>query len=445
VPITADQITSLAPDTGALAAGQKSADVRLWSALGQSAEAIWGECRGSALYQVRVSLTDLASKCSCPSRKFPCKHALGLLLLAVREPGRVPASEHPDWVAEWLAGRSQAAARKQARRERAPGPPDAEARARRADRRVERVIAGIDGLELWMGDLARRGLAAAASRGDQAFQEQAARLVDAQAPGLASRVRRLGMLPRSAPDFGERAADALGRLALLAHAVRRLDQLTPALAADVRALVGWTVDREEVMASGERVTDAWAVVGQQTDEDERLRVQRTWLRGSTTARTALVLQFAAGEAPFAEAVPAGVVFEAELAFWPGAFPLRAVVSRRQGEVRSIRERLTGLLDLPGLLAAYGQALARQPWLDRIPAGCRDVVPTLEPGTTDRFALVDGGGRALPLAGRALWSLFALAGGHPVDVFGDWDGRVFMPFGVFAEGRLHALGAGTVDG
>ena len=31
--------------------------------------------------QVQVALAELASKCSCPSRKFPCKHGLALLLM----------------------------------------------------------------------------------------------------------------------------------------------------------------------------------------------------------------------------------------------------------------------------------------------------------------------------------------------------------------------------
>ncbi len=444
VSLTVESVSSLAPDGGALAAGKKTGDARLWTALGQSETAVWGECRGSAVYQTRVSLVDLASRCSCPSRRFPCKHALGLLFLLAREPERVPLADPPEWVTEWLDKRSQTATRKRERAARPAAAPDPQAQARRAEKRSERVLAGIEGLEVWMGDLVRTGLATAAARGDQTFMEQAARLVDAQAPGLAARVRRLGFLPSSSPAFAERAADALGRLALLGHAFRRLDALAPALAADVRQLVGWTVERDEILASGERVTDEWAVVGQQVDDDERLRTQRTWLRGLTTARAALILQFAHAGAPFAESVPAGVVFGAELAFWPGAFPVRAVVTQRQGQTRGLVQRLTGLRDLEGMLGAYADALAHQPWLDRLPAGLADVIPTVVDASADRFILVDGQGRALPLAGRGTWNLFALAGGHPVDLFGDWDGRVFMPVGVFADGRFHALGGGAVD-
>ncbi len=42
-----------------------------------------GLCQGSGRqpYQARVDLAEPAFKCSCPSRKFPCKHGLALLLL----------------------------------------------------------------------------------------------------------------------------------------------------------------------------------------------------------------------------------------------------------------------------------------------------------------------------------------------------------------------------
>ena len=437
--LTVDQVSSLAPDASALAAGKKTADPRVWSALGRSAEALWGECKGSAVYQVRVALGDLASKCSCPSRKFPCKHALGLLVLPAQQPERLPPGEAPAWVAEWLAKRTETATRKQERAEQvATAPPDPKAQARRAEKRADRVLAGVEGLELWMSDLARTGLAASSARGDQPWRDQAARLVDAQAPGLASRLRSLAALPRSAPDYPERMADGLGRLALLTHAVRRAESLDPALAADVRTCVGYTLERDEVLAAGEHVTDRWAVLGQALEEDERMRLQRTWLRGQQTGRDALVLQFAAGAARFAEALPPGTILEGELTYWPSAFPLRALVSRRQGEVQAMTEAPAGLGDVEALLAAYAEGLGRQPWLDRFPAALGAVVPALLDPETDRFAAVDAAGNSIPLAGPSLWRLFALAGGHPVALFGEWNGRQLLPLGVWTDGGLVAL-------
>ncbi len=79
--LSADFVQSLAPDAASSAAWRKLSGPSNWQRVGQSARALWGECQGSALYQTLIDLTDFASKCSCPSRKFPCKHALGLLFM----------------------------------------------------------------------------------------------------------------------------------------------------------------------------------------------------------------------------------------------------------------------------------------------------------------------------------------------------------------------------
>ena len=103
--VSTDQVAKLAPDPAALAAGKKLANARVWRDTGHDERALWGECQGSALYQVRVDLTDLTAKCSCPSRKFPCKHALALMLMAVADASSITATTAPDWVEEWLARR----------------------------------------------------------------------------------------------------------------------------------------------------------------------------------------------------------------------------------------------------------------------------------------------------------------------------------------------------
>jgi len=72
--LTADQITALAPDAASLKAGRGLATPRKWQDLGADGGALWGLALGSGAepYQTRLDLTDFASKCSCPSRKFPC-------------------------------------------------------------------------------------------------------------------------------------------------------------------------------------------------------------------------------------------------------------------------------------------------------------------------------------------------------------------------------------
>src|SRR5947208_3606404 len=106
---TSDYILSLAPDASAAKAGQGLANPRKWEALGQTADVAWGACQGSAAtpYQTQASLSEAVYRCTCPSRKLPCKHTLGLLLLLDRQPAAFSEHTPPDWVTAWLAGRAK--------------------------------------------------------------------------------------------------------------------------------------------------------------------------------------------------------------------------------------------------------------------------------------------------------------------------------------------------
>ena len=115
---TVPKILDLAPDGSSRAAGQKLGRAAAWLDTGQDGRLAWGAIKGSgaAPYLTALSLDGPAFKCSCPSRKFPCKHAIGLFL--VLEAGGVPtarsvaaqsASSWAAWsrlLAEDRAGRS---------------------------------------------------------------------------------------------------------------------------------------------------------------------------------------------------------------------------------------------------------------------------------------------------------------------------------------------------
>ena len=115
--LSLEQVLSLAPDASSAAASKKLGTAEPWTNLGANDDAYWGECKGGALYQVRVARADLAAECSCPSRKSPCKHALGLLVLAATAPQALTATEPPEWVMEWLFRRGENAARRAAQRD----------------------------------------------------------------------------------------------------------------------------------------------------------------------------------------------------------------------------------------------------------------------------------------------------------------------------------------
>src|SRR5215212_834263 len=95
VTLTAEQIRTLAPDASAARSGQALGSPRRWIGAGRSDAAAWGLCQGSGStpYQVTVDLAGPAYRCSCPSRRIPCKHALGLLFLVAD--GAAPTANPP--------------------------------------------------------------------------------------------------------------------------------------------------------------------------------------------------------------------------------------------------------------------------------------------------------------------------------------------------------------
>ncbi|MGD1941949.1 MAG: SWIM zinc finger domain-containing protein, partial [Leptolyngbyaceae cyanobacterium] len=195
---TSEQVLSLSPDANSAKRGKSLATVSQWPLLGRSEQAVWGECQGSGKtpYRTQIDLSEPAFRCSCPSRKFPCKHALGLFLLLAEQAEALPESPPPDWVKEWLGQRSQSTQRKQAKAAQGADPA---AQAKRAQQRTVKVEAGLADLEQWLQDIVRQGLATLPNQPYRFWDQAAARLVDAQAPGLARRVRSLASIPHSGP------------------------------------------------------------------------------------------------------------------------------------------------------------------------------------------------------------------------------------------------------
>jgi hypothetical protein len=429
--ITPEQALALAPDSSSAQAGKKLAVAKYWKNLGRALTALWGECQGSALYQVRVDLNGMAVKCNCPSRKLPCKHGLGLILLSVNQPGALPETEPPEWVSSWLAKRSAPKEATPAKdTAKSPEKVAAEA-AKRAAKRQKLVEDGLDTLDLWLTDLVRNGIGALEGQPTSFWEAQAARMTDAQAAGVATRLRRIAGIPGASDDWPVKLLGELGRLTLLIQAYRRLDTLEEGLREDVRQLIGWTILQDELAARGEHVSDRWTVLGQWIDDQDRGREQRTWLLGERSGRLAFVLQFSYANQPFPESYIPGSSFDAELHFYPGAHPLRARVAERAGEPAASHERLPGSESVESFLRARAEVISRQPWLDRLGCVLRDVTPVCV--AADSWWARDKSGVGLPLEGSDHWRLLALSGGNPVDLIGEWDGETLLPLGMIAEG------------
>jgi hypothetical protein len=423
--LTMEAVLALAPDESSAKAAKGLTSPARWPLLGADERAAWGECQGSGSkpYQTQVDFNGPAFRCSCPSRKFPCKHGLALLLMRAQDGALFKAQEAPAWVAEWLASRGEKAQKKEQKlAEKAAAPTDPQATHKRENQRWERIEGAAQELQRWLSDQLARGLGALTPELLRGWQTMAARMVDAQAPGLGQRVREAADGVRQGEDWPERTLHRLGLLQLACEALARRAQLGPAVQADLRVVAGWPQDKAEVFAEGERVPDRWTVLGTlQEERDAKLVERRVWLHGERSGRQAWLLDHAFGGRGFEQAWVAGTSAEAAMVFFPGASGLRALAESSSEAPVAPRWPHPALADE---WQAVAERVAACPWVALHPLTLCDAVPLRSGSRT----LAVASGRALPLAlGDAdTWSLLAASGGHPLQLFGEWDGRTLRP-------------------
>ena len=430
VPTSSAHVLALAPDASSAKAAQALQSLAKWPLLGGNEQALWGHCQGSGSkpYQTQIDLSGPAFKCSCPSRKFPCKHGLALMLL--RAAGQVAeGGEPPEWVNAWLGGRQEKAEKKEAKAAAiaAAPPPDPEVlakqQAKRDDKRWDKVAAGMQELSLWMQDMVRTGLAnqAGDSKARQHWHTMAARMVDAQATGMAARIKEAWELVGSHPQWARDLLVQLGHWQLLVDAVERRESLPADIKADVMAALGWSLDKTDVQAQGQKVSDQWRVTGIRLIEGEgRLLERRVWLQGQNSARMALLLDYAQGGRGFESAWVQGASYSGSLHFYPGRAALRALAG---GDMQLLDTGTVLNTDaLADALQQLSQRIASNPLQPTQPLWCANAGLNFVDGQWYVAWPLPESMAPVPviIQDAEAWRLLALTGGAPVALFGEWE-------------------------
>lgn len=439
--LTREQVDALAPDSASLKSANGLASLGKWVSIGADAQAVWGECKGSGSkpYQTQVDLGDLTSRCSCPSRKFPCKHALALLLLYAQQVGPLATpGTPPQWVQEWLTGRKERAAKKEERvaaKAAAPIDPKKQAQqlAKRQNARWKKIESGAQELSRWITDQFQRGFATFDHAQQMEGRGMAARMVDAQAPGL-------GRLVEEALDLFDGASkqngiEKLGLVQLLACAVLRRDSLSPKRLADVQTALGWSWEKEDLLTQVQAgrgadvgvyaIKDRWLVLGQCVQElNARLTERRVWVYGLESGQYALLLDFAFQGKGLGIGWASQGCYEGTVVYYPGSVPLRALAVDLTRVESSAEPVKWPRIALPQAVDLVAQQFSQNPWLMQ--------VPVLLEGVTiicaDQTWLVrsEQGVFELMIKGLPAWQLMAYAAGRPLALFAEWDGQYLNP-------------------
>ena len=229
--LTEQFILLQAPNPAAADNGRKLSRGGKFSGLCCSADKtlFWGECAGSGKtpYRVSVDWTDPQApvcRCSCPSRQFPCKHALGLMFEQLGGKAFAEA-DVPQDLAEKRAKQAARAAKKaasaQAPAEKKPAKSNTAARAKRLSRQLE----GLGMAERMVEDLLHAGVGSLGGGSAKTYEQLAKELGNHYLTGPQTAFSRIALAVRAtqqAPDQAERSyAEALRVLIALRSTIKK--------------------------------------------------------------------------------------------------------------------------------------------------------------------------------------------------------------------------------
>ena len=227
---------------------------------------------------------------------------------------------------------------------------------------------GLDELDRWMADQVEQGIAASGEGLPTALRRLAARMVDAQAPALATRLRELAELTEAAaaddkdPDWVQTTTDELGTIHLLVRAWRERTHLPSDLVTAMRHQLGVSIQAEAVLTEPE-VKDHWVVVGSQDRSEGEGMARHSWLYGRKTDRWARVIAHARERDELPRTYTAGTQVEARLHFYPGD-SLRALSRQEYPSTGAVTGWTPTPAPITGARKAWRDALSADPPADR---------------------------------------------------------------------------------
>jgi hypothetical protein len=405
-------------------AGRGLASTNHWQILAYNNEFIWGEFPNARQNSIQtfVSRLDMTVACSCNSRKFPCRHGIGLLLLAAKRPSHFSRLLPEGWLAQRIERHRLEQQRKQQQLFSQKVPT-----ARQHDKQEQFTLlqTGMTKLELWLQDLVRHGLAVLPDRTKQFWIDMAHQMVDAEAPEIAHQLRQMSTIPLKQPDWADQYLQKIGELFLLIQGFKQFTSQPIEMQTDLKAAVGWFPP--PFTQIGERIEDDWLVLGHLTRNVSSRSWLYTWLWGIDSNRPAAVLQILQQQRASAVAMATGNPIRGVLHFDKSHWPLFAHMPMLENSKRPFANP-QGFTTISDAMSSYNNAIAHRPWIGAFPLLLHKIRPV---STPNGFFLIDNQGFLLSVATPFLyrWHLEAISGGDSLSLFGVWDGRFFAPLSI----------------
>ncbi|MCB0662449.1 MAG: SWIM zinc finger family protein [Saprospiraceae bacterium] len=438
--ITLEKLQSLAPDPVSQERAKQCAAPFRWQLLEGTERVLWGEYKTPANpFYTAVDLDGPGFKCSCPSRKFPCKHALGLALMIFIRPDAFRFGHTmPDDVEKWIQGRDKRKSgilKTSEPSEVLPEPIPEPKKAREwtwdllvSASRLDEMKQGALELETWLKDLLGRGLAGAESLNRDNWEFISKRMVDAKLGSIGRKMRILASQTGS-DNWHEKVLKDISLWHLTAGGLLNFEKLDISTQLDILQFAGANV-KKDLLAEEPGITDNWQILGVTQTMEENLTARKTWLYGFKSEQYAMVLDFAFGSQPFEVVYKAGSSMEATVVFYPGTNNFRAIVSGRESVLEDILP-VKGFDSMEAFQKHYASLISNNPWTGIIPFGISEAFPV---EIDKQWHLSDKNGQSLPMRveGLAGWKLLSIGAGQPFTIFGEWDGEQILPLAAWQD-------------
>lgn len=431
--LSEEQILTLAPDESSKKSGKELANPAKWVSKGVNEVALWGECQGSGSkpYQTQIDIANIAFKCSCPSRKFPCKHGLGLLLFYNRQKNSFTDSNAPAWVTDWLNKRTE---KQEKQAEKKDKPVDEVSQAKRQQSRHLKVNDGIEELTTWLKDIIRNGILTMPEKGNLFYENMARRMVDAQAPGLAGMVRMLGEINFFAEGWSTIFMDRLLQLYLVMEGYKNSQALNELLQQDIKTAIGFTLNQDELKEQ-QGIRDNWLVLAKKMNDVDAVTTERNWLYGTQSNQYALVLQFIVRGQGAQHTLTPGMFIQAELVFFPSTSPLRAII--KQQTATNAISKFEKFNTWQQVIEAETAVNSRLPFRNERPY----IIKQLKPVEYNKqWWLQDSNNNMMQYKNeqKTIWKLLSLGGGEPLDMIVIGKEEQFEPVGIWQQNDYKIL-------
>lgn len=314
-----------------------------------------------------------------------------------------------------------------------------EAKEKRSQERFLKVEAGILELETWLQDLMRVGILTLPEREKSFFESIRARMIDAQARGLADLLRELGQIEYNKGNkWQQQALEIIAKMYLLIEAFKRFDDLDILTQQDLKIVLGWNVNQKEIIenADNEVFSDDWLLFHRSNELIEDITVQKNWFYGCNNGKFALVLYFSFRNLPIEHQLEWTKVANVELIFVPSALPTRAFIKTHGLFQDDYDFKCSPLPDFESLSQLIAEQMSALAWVEEMPYLIAQVTPII---IDNQYFIKDNKQNILAISKEIeplVWLRFlTISGGRPVTIFILKNSKGIIPIGILEKKRF----------